>query len=104
MDARRVDADSSGARDGVARLSGRPLRGVELPVRSREKCELGCGPAPLQHVTCGHDTANLSRRFQGAMNYGETVQQSADTLYSDQLRRGFKRLRFIDFLEEEFKM
>ncbi len=30
MDARRVDADSSGARDGVARLSVRPLRGVEL--------------------------------------------------------------------------
>ncbi|MEE8236362.1 MAG: diguanylate cyclase [Gammaproteobacteria bacterium] len=98
-----MDADSSGARDGVARLSGRPLRGIELPVRSREKCELGAGPVPLQHVTCGHDTVNLSRRFQGAMNYGETVQQSADTLYSDQLRRGFKRLRFIDFLEEEFR-
>jgi hypothetical protein len=30
MEARRVDADSSGARDGVARLSVRPLRGVEL--------------------------------------------------------------------------
>ncbi len=30
MDARRVDADSSGAMDGVARLSERPLRGVEL--------------------------------------------------------------------------
>ncbi len=30
MDARRVDADSSGARDGVARLSVRPFRGVEL--------------------------------------------------------------------------
>ncbi len=30
MDARRVDADSSGARDGTARLSVRPLRGVEL--------------------------------------------------------------------------
>jgi hypothetical protein len=30
MDARRVDADSSGARDGVVRLSKRPLRGVEL--------------------------------------------------------------------------
>ncbi len=30
MEARRVDADSSGARDGVARLSERPLRGVEL--------------------------------------------------------------------------
>ncbi len=30
MEARRVDADSSGARDGVARLSKRPLRGVEL--------------------------------------------------------------------------
>ncbi len=29
MDAWRVDADSSGARDGVARLSG-PLRGVKL--------------------------------------------------------------------------
>jgi hypothetical protein len=28
MDARRVDADSSGARDGVARLSVRPLRDV----------------------------------------------------------------------------
>ncbi len=27
---RRVDADSSGARDGVARLSVRSLRGVEL--------------------------------------------------------------------------
>ena len=27
---RRVDADSSGARDGVARLSVRPLRGVKL--------------------------------------------------------------------------
>ncbi len=30
MEARRVDADSSRARDGVARLSERPLRGVEL--------------------------------------------------------------------------
>jgi len=30
MDARRVDADSSGAMDGVARLSKRPLRAVEL--------------------------------------------------------------------------
>ncbi len=30
MEARRVDADSSGARDGGARLSVRPLRGVEL--------------------------------------------------------------------------
>ncbi len=30
MDARRVDADSSGAREGTARLSVRPLRGVEL--------------------------------------------------------------------------
>ncbi len=35
MEARRVDADSGGARDGVARLSVRPLRGVEL--RSSEK-------------------------------------------------------------------
>ncbi len=35
MDARRVDADSSGARDGVARLSVRPLQGVVL--RSSEK-------------------------------------------------------------------
>ncbi len=30
MEARRVDADSSGAREGLARLSKRPLRGVEL--------------------------------------------------------------------------
>ncbi len=30
MDARRVDADSSDAMDGTARLSVRPLRGVEL--------------------------------------------------------------------------
>ena len=30
MDARRMDADSSGARNGVARLSDRSLRGVEL--------------------------------------------------------------------------
>ncbi len=31
MEARRVDADSSGARDGVARLSERaPLRGVAI--------------------------------------------------------------------------
>ena len=30
MEARRVDADLSGARDGGARLSARPLRGVEL--------------------------------------------------------------------------
>ncbi len=30
MDARQVDADSSGARDGVARLSVRPLWGVVL--------------------------------------------------------------------------
>ncbi len=33
MDARRVDADSSGARNGVARLSVRPLRGVVLRLR-----------------------------------------------------------------------
>ncbi len=33
MDAWRVDADSSGARDGVARLSVRPLRAVELRLR-----------------------------------------------------------------------
>ncbi len=33
MDARRVDADSSGAKDGVARLSVRPLRRVELRLR-----------------------------------------------------------------------
>ncbi len=32
MDARRVDADSSGAREGTARLSERPLRGVELRI------------------------------------------------------------------------
>ena len=36
MDARRVDADSSGAREGTARLSVRPLRGVEL--RLNEEC------------------------------------------------------------------
>ncbi len=30
MDARRVDADSSGAREGTARLSKRPLRSVQL--------------------------------------------------------------------------
>ncbi len=36
MEARRVDADSSGAKDGVARLSVRPLRGVE-PRLSEER-------------------------------------------------------------------
>ena len=36
MDARRVDADSSGAREGTARLSDRPLRGVVL--RLSEEC------------------------------------------------------------------
>ncbi len=32
MEARRVDADSSGAKDGVARLSGRPLPGCRATV------------------------------------------------------------------------
>ena len=37
------------------------------------------------------------------MEHGNTVKQAANTLYSEQLRSGFKRLRFIDFLEEEFR-
>jgi diguanylate cyclase (GGDEF)-like protein len=37
------------------------------------------------------------------MDHSNTIQQSANTLYSEQLRSGFKRLRFIDFLEEEFR-
>jgi hypothetical protein len=36
MDARRVDADSSGAREGTARLSVRPLR--TIPLRLSEEC------------------------------------------------------------------
>ncbi len=45
---RRVDADSSGARDGVARLSKRPLRGVELRLSEERVSALGrqAGPAP----------------------------------------------------------
>jgi diguanylate cyclase (GGDEF)-like protein len=37
------------------------------------------------------------------MDHNNTIRQSANTLYSEQLRSGFKRLRFIDFLEEEFR-
>ncbi len=37
------------------------------------------------------------------MENGNTVKQAANTLYSEQLRSGFKRLRFINFLEEEFR-
>ncbi len=44
MEARRVDADSSGARDGVARLSKRPLRGVELRL-SEERVSIAYAPA-----------------------------------------------------------
>ena len=41
MDARRVDADSSGAMDGVARLSVRPLRGVELQLSGERAWQRG---------------------------------------------------------------
>jgi len=52
MDARRVDADSSGARDGVARLSVRPLRGVELPVERRTRLSYPSGrPATRRNVS-----------------------------------------------------
>ncbi len=47
MDARRVDADSRGARDGVARLSGRPRRGVVLRLREERVPAAGAaGNAP----------------------------------------------------------
>ena len=58
-DARRVDADSSGARDGIARLSVRPLRGVELrmpfgrPQRALRLCHAMLQtPMPIELVIC----------------------------------------------------
>jgi len=46
MDARRVDADSSGAMDGTARLSERPLRGVELRLGKDALRSSAAGDAP----------------------------------------------------------
>ncbi len=51
MDARRVDADSSGARDGTARLSVRPLRGVKLRLGEDALWSPVAGDAPEPHRT-----------------------------------------------------
>ncbi len=51
MDARRVDADSSGARDGTGRLSVRPLWGVELRLNNDALWSPAAGDAPELHRT-----------------------------------------------------
>ena len=36
------------------------------------------------------------------MEFGTTIEQGLKSVYSEQLKKGFRRLRFIDFLEPEF--
>ena len=36
------------------------------------------------------------------MEFGTTIEQGLNSLYSEQLKKGFRRLRFMDFLEPEF--
>ena len=37
------------------------------------------------------------------MEFGTTIEQGLNSLYSEQLKKGFRRLRFIDILEPEFR-
>ncbi len=68
----RVDADSSGARDGIARLSVRPLRGVELR-GAAEPCD---GRTKVRRSICLHHTVSPQWRRRAQNKEGPLLRPS----------------------------